>query len=154
MTAPVRLRKHLSSDDIAPLLPAGIRLQPVSGVDPADLHALLVASYADGAGAVLPMDVWWPSITSDEEYDPELVFIALDAGGTVAGLALCWTSGFIKDLAVRADMRGHGVGRALLGMAFAAFQRRGLPYVDLKAMPDNTSAIRLYRHLGMIEVPL
>lgn len=154
MTATIRLRKRLSDADTSPYWPAGIRLQPISAVDPDDLHALLVASYADGAGTVPPLPEWWPSITSDEEYDPELVFVAVDAAGTVVGVTLCWTSGFVKDFAVDASMRGRGIGQALVGTAFAAFQQRGLAQVDLKAMSDNVTAIRLYHHLGMVEVPL
>ena len=154
MTAPIRLRKHLSSADTSPAWPLGIRRQSVLATDPAELHALLLASYAGGAGTLPPLDAWWPSITSDEEYDPELVFVAVDAGGRVVGIALCWTSGFVKDLAVDASLRGRGIGQILIGTAFATFQQRGLAHVDLKATSDNARAIRLYRHLGMVEVPL
>lgn len=154
MTAPIRLRKHLSAADVPTAWPAGIHRQPISAVDPADLYALLVASYADGAGTMPPSDTWWPSIAADAEYDPQLVFVAADTAGATVGLALCWTSGFVKDLAVDSSMRGRGIGQALMRTAFAAFRQRGLPYVDLKAVSGNVTAIRLYRHLGMVEAPL
>ena len=41
--APIRLRKYLSPADAPPAWPDGIRLAPISAVDPAALHVLLTA---------------------------------------------------------------------------------------------------------------
>ena len=57
--------------------------------------------------------------------------------GALAGVAQCWTGAFLKDLAVRPDMRRHGLGRALLHHCFAVFRRRGAPAVDLKVEAEN-----------------
>ena len=152
--APIRLRKYLSSTDAPPAWPAGIRLIPVSTVDPAALHALLTAAYANGSGSVPPQSEWWPAVTADEEYEPDLVFVAADKADAPVGLALCWNSSFIKDVAVDAGWRGRGIGEALLRTSFAAFQQRGFAHVDLKVVAGNESAIRLYRRLGMVEAPL
>jgi len=154
MTGAIRLRKQLSAIDAPPSWPSGTRLVPVSAIDPADLHALLLASYANGSGTVPLLGEWWPGVTADDEYDPDLVFIATGASGVPVGLALCWNSGFIKDLAVAGHMRGKGIGEALLRTAFAAFRQRGIAHVDLKVVADNATAIRLYHRLGMIEAPL
>lgn len=153
MSRPIRLRKHLSAADQLPSWPTGIYLVPLADVDPNELYALLSASYATGAGSLPPRAEWWPGITADEEYDPALVLIAA-ASGIPVGLALCWTSGFVKDVAVSAHMRGRGIGEALLRTAFAVLRQRGLDQVDLKVVADNATAIRLYRRLGMIEAPL
>lgn len=153
MTRPIRLRKHLSAADQLPSWPAGIYLVPLADVNPNELYALLSASYATGAGTLPPQAEWWPAVMADEEYDPALVFIAA-ASGVPVGLALCWNSGFIKDLAVSAHMRGRGIGEALLRTAFATMRAQGLSQVDLKVVADNTTAIRLYRRLGMVEAPL
>lgn len=153
MTRPIRLRKHLSVADQLPSWPAGVYLMQIADVDPNELYALLSASYATGAGSLPPQAQWWPAVTSDEEYDPALVFVAA-SGGVPVGVALCWSSGFIKDIAVGAHMRGRGIGEALLRTAFASLRQRGLTHVDLKVMADNAPAIRLYRRLGMIEAPL
>lgn len=153
MTTSIRLRKYLSAADQLPRWPAGIYLVPIADVDPNELYALLSASYATGAGTLPPQAEWWPGVSSDEEYDPALLFIAASSGVPV-GLALCWNSGFIKDVAVSAHMRGRGIGEALLRTALATFRRRGLAHADLKVVADNATAIRLYRRLGMIEAPL
>lgn len=150
----IRLRKHLLASDPPPTWPSGIHLAPIAAVDPDELHALLAHSYADGAGTVLPREQWWPAMVADTEYDPGLVFVATSQHGQPIGLALCWNSAFVKDVAVDATWRGRGIGEALLRTAFAAFSRRGFTQVDLKVVDGNEPAIRLYRRVGMIEAAL
>jgi len=154
MTGVIRLRKQLSAIDTPPSWPSSIRLAPVSAIDPADLHALLSASYANGSGTIPPLGEWWPGVIADDEYDPDLAFIATDTSSAPVGLALCWNSGFVKDLAVAGHMRGQGIGEALLRTVFTAFRQRGIVHVDLKVVANNAKAIRLYHRLGMIEAPL
>lgn len=155
MAGAIRLRKHLSAADLQPVAwPAGIERLPVAEADPDALHALLSDCYANGSGIVAPLETWWAETVMDEEYDPELVFVAVTPSGEVAGMLLCWNSGFIKDVAVASHMRGRGIGEALLRAAFATLQQRGFTQVDLKAMADNATAIRLYKRLGMVEAPL
>lgn len=117
------------------------------------VHATLVAAYAQGGGYVEPYAIWWPSLRDDAEYDPALCLVAEDEQGEVAGVAQCWTSAFVKDLAVRAHFRRRGVGSALLLEAFRVFRERGAAFVDLKVDSNNPSgAVRFYRSHGMREV--
>jgi ribosomal protein S18 acetylase RimI-like enzyme len=60
----------------------------------------------------------------------------------------------LRDLAVHPDMRGRGIGEALLHHVFLAFRDRGAAHVDLKTDADNLGAIRLYERVGMRQVPL
>lgn len=150
----LRLRKHLSGPLSAPAWPPSVHLRPVSAVAPEALHAILETAYANGFGSVPAFADWWPSIIADEEYDPELVFIAADETDQPIGLALCWTGGFIKDIAVNQSWRGQGIGENLLHAVFATFEQRGLDHVDLKVMAANAPAIRLYHRAGMVEVAL
>lgn len=147
-----RLRKTLGNIPKQVIWPAGtIRIAPAQA-DKHALYALLETAYRNGFGSVPPEAQWWPAIETDDEYDPDLLVIAADTNGAIAGLALCWTSGFIKDLAVSPSWRGHGLGEALLNAAFAACQQRGLSHVDLKVMAGNLPAIKLYQRLGMVDV--
>lgn len=69
------------------------------------------------------------------------------------GFAQCWTSAFIKDIAVSHDWRGKGVGRALMAEVFTLFKARGASAVTLKVEADNPSgAVRFYQALGMTAV--
>ncbi len=150
----LRMRRSLAEPVPQPVWPKGTRVVPFEPERHApEIHALLVEAYAKGGGYVEPFGIWWPSLKGDAEYDPALCFIAIDERGGIAGVAQCWTSAFIKDLAVQPDRRGQGIGSALILHALRAFRRRGATHVDLKVDADNPSgALRLYRAHGFQEV--
>lgn len=154
MSDSLRLRKHIAADLPMPVWPAESRLLPLGKAEPRDLHVILTDAYANGFGSVPPFEPWWTGVTTDSEFDATLVFIAADGSNRPIGLAQCWTSGFIKDIAVVPAWRGRGIGEVLVREAFRAFQQRGLAHVDLKVMTGNTSAVALYRRVGMVEAPL
>jgi ribosomal protein S18 acetylase RimI-like enzyme len=155
VTTILRMRKHLAAPVALPVWPSGARPVPVTETAVDALHAILVTAYANGFGSVPPTaDAWWTSITADSEFDQALVFVAADSAGAPIGLAQCWTSGFVKDLAVVPQWRGKGIGDALLAEVFAAFRARGLSHVDLKVGAANAPAVGLYRRAGMVEAPL
>jgi mycothiol synthase len=136
-----------------PRWPEGIGLRPfVAERDAPDVHAALVEAFAGSDERVAPYDEWLPWVTGDPSYDPALVFVAA-SGTAVAGVAQCWTEGYVKDLAVRPAFRGRGLGEALLRAVFAAFAHRGVREVRLKVDASNpTGAVRLYRRVGMEEL--
>lgn len=147
----VRLRRDLSSPFPEPSWPAGFVMRTLTPTEAPALHALITTVFDDGADG--PFEVWWPKHSGDPEFDPELCFLVFAPGGALVGAALCWTSGFIKDLAVHPSVRRLGLGEALMLQAFAAFRRRGVGHVDLKtSLSANADAVRLYRRLGMVEV--
>jgi ribosomal protein S18 acetylase RimI-like enzyme len=113
------------------------------------VHALLQSAYAGGGGCVAPFGPWWSSLAADVEYDPALCVVAQDADGVLVGVAQCWTSAFVKDLAVHPIWWRRGVGRALLLQVFQVFRSRGAETVALKVQADNVAAIRFYERLGM-----
>ena len=115
----------------------------------AEVHHLLEQAYACGGGGVGPFQAWWAGIRDDSEYDSLLVLLAASDAGEMLGVAHCWTSAFIKDLAVAGSWRRRGIGAALLMHVFDAFRRRGVVHVDLKVEDSNKRAIRLYGRLGM-----
>jgi GNAT superfamily N-acetyltransferase len=74
-------------------------------------------------------------------------------GGVLVGFAtLYWffsstkaaDSVLMNDLFVRADVRGAGVGRALIASALAETRRRGAAHLAWFTAPDNEVAQRLY----------
>ena len=147
----VHLRQDLSAEARLPSWPTGIRPKTLNlDHDAMEAHAVLVAAYVKGGGSVEPFNVWWPKLSSDPEFDPALFFIAVDTQRRIVGVAQCWTSAFIKDLAVASKRRRRGIGEALLLHAFECFRHRGAQYVDLKVQVDNPSrADRLYHRVGM-----
>jgi ribosomal protein S18 acetylase RimI-like enzyme len=147
----IRLRMELGGEVPEPVWPCGVELvlfEPEQHA--AEIHGLLVSGYRNGGGEVAGFAAWWEGVSGDEEYDPGLVFLAADASGRLVGVAHCWTSAFLKDLAVREDWRRRGIGRALMCHAFHYFQARDHRGFELKVRRDNPSgAERLYRALGM-----
>lgn len=91
----------------------------------------------------VPPDMEW------DEDDAEAVHaLALDAAGNPVGTGRLTRDGRIGRMAVLADWRGSGVGRAILEHLMAAARRAGLPEVVLNA---QVSAIGFYRRFGYLE---
>lgn len=145
----ILMRRDLVALFGVPAWPAGVRRVPFADELALDAHALLRHAYRDGAGEVPASFVdWWLSVSSDEEFDPDLLFFAQAGDGDLAGFALCWTSGFIKDLAVARPYRQRGGATALLNAIFADFAERGETEVRLKVRADNLVARRAYEKAG------
>ena len=152
MGAPILMRRPLAAPFPSPVWPTGICLVPFQEQHALAAHALLAEAYSIGGGGVPSRFVeWWTNVSSDEEFDPALCFVALDDTGAMAGFALCWTSSFVKDIAVAPAHRRKGLGEALLLAAFTALRARGHDQVGLKVEDDNPSgAQRLYERLGFV----
>lgn len=117
------------------------------------MHRLLEVGYAQGGGEVGTFNAWWAGLRNDDEFAEDLCFLAVSDEGGVVGVAQCWTSAFIKDLAVHPLYRRRGIAEALLKAVFYEFHRRGGRQVDLKVRIDNaTGALQLYEKIGMREV--
>lgn len=148
----LRMRRELDSDAEQAGWPEGVSLK-MPGAEPdmkllKGAHSVLGDGFWAGGGGAPAFRQWWKALRTDEEFDPALVFLAVDREG-VAGIAQCWTSAFVKDLAVAPRMRRQGLGRALMLTAFAEFKQRGARHVDLKVREDNAPALALYESLGM-----
>lgn len=147
----VRLRRHLAVPFPDPSWAAGFHMRTFLPADALALHTLLADVFQDGSDG--PFESWWPRISGDDEFDPALCFLVSGPDGALVAAALCWSGAFVKDLAVRPDARGRGLGRALMLHAFAMFRQRGAERVDLKTnLVANTAAVQLYRALGMVAV--
>jgi ribosomal protein S18 acetylase RimI-like enzyme len=148
-----RLRRDLAEALAPPNCPTGYRVRIFGADDAPAVHRLLELGYAQGGGEVGTFDEWWPSLRNDDEFAPDLCFLAVNERQDIVGVAQCWTSAFIKDLVVHPRARRRGIATALLMTAFWEFRRRGAKRVDLKVRVDNpTGALRFYKELGMREV--
>jgi len=56
--------------------------------------------------------------------------------------------GHVKDIAVRPDRRGDGIGASLLGRALSVLAGEGTSRVKLEVRAGNDVAVRLYRGFG------
>jgi ribosomal protein S18 acetylase RimI-like enzyme len=134
----------------SPAWPDGVALRRFAEDDAREIHALLLLSYANGFGAVPPLDQWWRAVTTDEEFDPSLVVVAVH-GTRIIGFALVWNSAFIKDIVVHPDWRRRGLASAMLAEISARLHARGFPSVALKVSPGNAGARQVYSRAGFRE---
>ena len=131
-----------------PIWPDGIHPRSFGPEDGHALHALLEHGYRRGGGSVAAFETWLTQMTTDEEFDPQLWFLA-EAERMLVGAILCWTSAFVKDLVVHESWRRRGLAEALLLHAFNALSARGATTVELKVEAGNHAAVRVYERLGM-----
>lgn len=160
--APVRyfllMTIELEKPPVPSRWPSDIQVQPLDGNS--DLRPVYEAQrvmFQDHWGESRPdFEDWLHEYTGAGGFDPTLWFVAEDPQG-IAGLALCLPesgedadSGYVGDLAVRADRRGAGLGLALLVYTFSTFFERGKRRVSLHVDTENlTGALRLYTRAGM-----
>jgi ribosomal protein S18 acetylase RimI-like enzyme len=144
----LRMRIDLRGEIPPPRWPEGSNVRVFHPSDGPRLHALLEHGYRHGGGSVEAYDVWLPALTGDSEFDPAVCFL-VEVGDELAAAAICWTSAFVKDIVVHETWRRHGLGEALLRLAFRAFQARDAVAMELKVHADNVPAIRLYERVGM-----
>ena len=88
----------------------------------------------------IPQATWllefWPQHTRK----PQLV-------GTIQGVADD-NIGFIQNVGIVHEHRGHGLGSVLLWHALAGFRQAGIKRGCLEVTAQNSGACRLYRRLG------
>lgn len=151
MPTHLRLVRDLGAPIPAAVWPPDVSVAPFSASLAPQVHVLMQRAYATGGGSV-PADFesWWATTRHDPEFDACLCFVAV-AGGAPVGFALCWTSGFIKDLVVDPGRHGRGIGSALLATALAAIAARGHGEAALRVHADNERALRLYARAGFRE---
>lgn len=147
----VRLRKDLDAQIPEAAWPDGFFMRPFFADDAHALHGLLADVFDDGSDG--PFEEWWARLKADPEFDPALCFLVFGSDHALVAAALCWNTGFVKDLAVLPLARRRGLGQALMLHVFDVFRRRGAAQCDLKTnRVANAAAVEMYARLGMVEV--
>ena len=160
--APIRYLSLMAIDlhepPAEPVWPADVRVRALD--QEADLRPIWEAQQSIFPEAPQGFDEWVHEYAGGGGLDPTLWFVAEDDEGW-AGFALCIpelaedpTAGYVNELGVRPDRRGHGLGLALLRRTFVEFHARGKRRVGLHVDANNlTGAIRLYTRAGMSPDP-
>jgi ribosomal-protein-alanine N-acetyltransferase len=97
----------------------------------------------------------WP-FAAFEQYLGESGFLVADDGAVVGYVVADAVPnhgeplGHVKDLAVRADRRGEGIGARLLERALAVLGARGTASVKLEVRESNEVARELYRTYSFV----
>ena len=115
---------------------------------PADLDGIMVIERAN-----FPDDAWSRETMASELVNPNgRYLVALDGHEVIAyaGLRAAGDQADVQTIAVRADRRRGGIGRALLLELLDEARRRGAESVFLEVRADNAPAQTLYAGLGFI----
>jgi ribosomal protein S18 acetylase RimI-like enzyme len=146
------MRRPLRHPEAEPTWPAGIAVRTFEPGDAAAVHTLLDEAYRAWDSRYVPLahDDWLRWMTGDPDFDATVWWLA-ERDGELAGCALHWSTGWLKDVAVRAAERGRGLGGALVQHGIVELARRGIDSVGLKVDAANpTGAPRLYERLGFV----
>ncbi|ERG63878.1 hypothetical protein L332_05250 [Agrococcus pavilionensis RW1] len=132
----------------ADLPEAGVRVRTAGAADLDAIMALERASFGPSA---------WEAETMRAEIASEWgrYLAAVDAEGRLvgyAGLRAVGVEGDVQTIAVAADARGRGIGRALLAELLAEAERRGVQELFLEVRADNPVARGLYESVGFREI--
>ena len=85
-----------------------------------------------------------------------LSFVARDESGQLVGAVLCGHDGrrgMLHHLAVRADCRGQGLGRALVERCMAALHAEGIDKCHLVVFEKNAGGRAFWQRTGWYERP-
>ena len=137
-----------------PAWPSGIVARHFGADDADAVHQLI---YVDAAWSAVPghherpFDEWYGIFVTDGTV-PEQQVLAW-RGDRLVGIAMGRTfsdgTGWVSQLAVARDERGHGLGRALLLDAFRRRREGGATALGLSVSQANRHAIDLYLGVGL-----
>jgi len=95
-------------------------------------------------------------LDDDARREPSGIFVA-EHEGQIVGYITTWQDrdagiGHIPNLAIIAELRGHGLGRQLIEHALTHFRALGLSHAKIETLVQNEVGNHLYRALGFREV--
>ncbi|HVM73227.1 MAG TPA: GNAT family N-acetyltransferase [Anaerolineales bacterium] len=99
--------------------------------------------------------IWQNSLPSLERAYPQAVLATVaEAGGQVLGYQLSTRNplgAHLARLAVRPELQGRGVGRALVADLIQQAERRSMYHLTVNTQSDNLTSLALYRKIGFRE---
>lgn len=116
----------------------------------ADLAAIMRIERAS-----FPSDAWPEAAMAAELASAHCQYLVCELAGVVTGYGGVRAAGpdaDIQTIAIGAEHRGHGLGRALLRALLAEAQRREAREVFLDVRADNPAATALYASEGFVEI--
>ncbi len=127
-------------------------IRPAKTADAPALAACIDAAYARYTDRISDL----PSVSEGlaEDIADNQVWVAVQGDEVIAGLVLVAGDGFLKlaNLAVHPAHAGKGLGRKLIALSENEAKRQGYDEMRLSTHVDMPENIRLYQHLGWVEL--
>jgi ribosomal protein S18 acetylase RimI-like enzyme len=124
------------------------RLRAATDRDAAFIYRLRVAGLREYVAQVWGWDEPFQAARFREHFDPAHYQVVVVDGLDVGAVAVEWRAGevFLADIEIQPQLRGRGLGTAIVGAVLAEAGRRELP-AALQVLKVNP-ARRLYERLG------
>jgi GNAT superfamily N-acetyltransferase len=123
--------------------------------DAAALHALLIASFSGMAERIDPPSSMTRMAVEDvrRKLTKEDLFVIRRSGGPVACLFAVpqGDAYYLGKLAVREDLRGHGLATRLVDAAADRAKALGLDHLELQTRVELTENQATFRAMGFVE---
>lgn len=147
---------HHQRDHVLPTeaLPTGYKLRPLAGVQEAAAYVTLHRAVFESESMTT---TWRERTLQHPAYQPELDLVIEDPAGQLAAFCIGWfspggidgqPSGQIEPMGVRADLRGLGLGRIILGETVRRLYAKGADHVVVETDNYRDAAFALYESVG------
>lgn len=148
-----RMQANSQQEPSAPQWPQGSKLRTIEpGQDDQAVFDFIYTEFDwEGRGEPPKFDWWQGFMMRVDHFVPELWFL-LEQDGEIIAAALCYDypqNGWVRQLAVKKDLRRKGLGSEMLKHVFGVFYRRGQPKVSLVVDSTNPKAQNFYKNVGM-----
>ncbi len=137
-----------------PALPEGFQIRPLGGAAEVEAYVSLHRAVFQSEN----MTVGWRRRTLEHPaYRPELDLVLVDDGGRLAGFCVGWfaargpgqaSAGQIEPMGIRADLRGRGLGGALLAACLGRLAEAGAQTIFVETDNYRDAAFGLYAAAG------
>ncbi|MEU8221771.1 GNAT family N-acetyltransferase [Kribbella sp. NPDC048915] len=136
----------------APVLPDGITLRSFAPDDAHAVHQVVQDAFDEWQPRRHEYEEWAGTSIERSSFDAELSPVAV-AGDEIVGAVISLDlpdspDGYVEQVAVRRDVRGRGLARAMLTYAALGAGRRGKQTLTLWTH-SGTAALAMYQRLGM-----
>lgn len=135
-------------------LPDGYTLRPLAGTQEVDAYVALHRAVFESESMT---HAWRARTLQHPAYQPDLDLVIEDPAGQLAAFCIGWfsqngidgqPSGQIEPMGVRADLRGQGLGHAILNEAVRRLYAKGADQVVVETDNYRNAAFALYEAAG------
>ncbi len=135
-------------------LPAGFTIRPLHGQTEVDAYVALHRAVFESDNMTA---AWRRRTLQHVDYRPDLDLVVIDPNGQLAAFCVGWfaahgiegrPSGQIEPLGVRADVRGLGLGRAVLAEGLRRLGQAGAHHIYVETDNYRNAALGLYEAAG------
>lgn len=129
--------------------PVGFNIRSLNGNREVEAYVGLHRAVFESKNMTLE---WRQRTLKRPEYRPELDLVAVDSDGNLAAFCICWMDqnnrGQVEPLGVLPDLRGLGLGKAILHEGLNRLQNLGVQQIYVETDRFRNAALDLYKSAG------